>query len=271
MARRRHGRRQRNDKITGVLLGLTGVFLLGGLLTVWWWANSLPRPDTVTNCLPTGPSGVHLIVVDRSDPVSGQQAQRVRQVLNGFRDSAAVGTRFDVYTFEGNSSDQLDPVLRVCVPPKPEDANELWENPKIIRKNYEVKFAAEMQNVMDGLLAASERPTSPILESLRAAALSSLGEAPKGVPIKLTLVSDMIQHSDALSQFRSDMSFAQLSNSAIWPQLRAQLHGAETKILYVMRPSAMRGSRPIQSRGHQVFWEQVIGASGGELLSIEPI
>ena len=272
MARGKHKKKMAQDHIRGTLLTLVGLALLIGLgAAAWWVQNHSPQIDSVTNCPAKGPLSVHLVIIDRSDPISGQQAQRVRQVLNALKSEALVGTRFDIYTFEGNSDDQLDPILKVCAPGKPEDAQALYENPEFVRRTYEQRFSAVLDGVVDQLLTASTRPNSPIIETLKAAAQTSFGDMPSGANARVTLISDMVQHSDAASQFRDLADFAQLSRSSTWPSLQPRLRGAQVDILYLIRPSALRGRIPIQNRGHQAFWEQLISASGGQLHSIEPI
>ena len=81
----------------------------------------------------------------------------------------------------------------------------------------------------------------------------------------------MIQHTRATSHFKAEPSFAELAKSPLWPSLRPELKGADVKILYVLRPNAKRSSGPVQNRGHELFWEQLIAAGGGQLTKIDPI
>ena len=273
MARRHRQNRTRNDKLAGVGLAVVGLALLGALIAASFWVKtSRIAIDEATNCPLAGPLAVHAIIIDQSDRISGQQAQQVRQLLTKVRRDAAFGTRFDIYTFEGNATDELHPRLAVCAPGKPEDANELYENPDQIRKTYEEKFARIVDNALDALLQTDTLPNSPIIESIRAGSITSFSGAEVSPEhLKLTLISDMIQNSAHLSQFRSNAGFEQLSKSPSWPSLRPHLRGAKVRILYLMRPDAARDGKPIQSRGHQVFWEELVAASGGTLESFEPL
>jgi hypothetical protein len=235
-----------------------------------WWLRKTAIVLDAENCPQNGVRAIHLIMLDRSDPISGQQAQRIRQYVQKAKDDAPFGMRFDIYTFEGDTKSELAPILQVCAPGRPETANELIENPELIRKRYNEKFSGVLDKTIEDLLTASTRPNSPIIESLRAAAISSLGNAPK-VPIKVTLISDMIQHTAAISHFKSVPDFSALSKSMTWAAVRPSLHGAEVEILYLLRPAAMRGQSLIQNRGHQLFWEQLIAASNGQIQRIEPL
>lgn len=259
------------DKVTGLSLTAVGVVvlvLLGGLA---WWVSKTRVPVGPDLCPRSGPRAIHLIAIDRSDPITGQQAQRIRQTLEGIKLNTAPATRFDVYTFEGDSEEVLRPLLSICAPPRPEDANELIENPDRVRKRYEEGFEQVLSEAIDGLLHASTRPTSPIMESIRAAAQTSFGVYESGqVPLRATLISDMVQNSAALSHIRSIPNFDQLAQSQQWVSLRPDLRGADVDILYLFRPQAVRSGAPIQNRGHQFFWEQYVTAGGGRLRSIQP-
>jgi len=270
--RGRRARRERGDKATGILLGIAGIVLIAALAGGAWWLRKVKEPLDADNCPRSGPKAVHVIMIDRSDPMSGQQAQAVRQRVEKLKNEAGFGTRFDVYTFEGDAKNEMRPIVRVCAPGRPEEANELIENPEFVRRRYEERFSQILDRSVTELLKVSTLPNSPIIESLKAAALTSFGPLTAGqVPLHVTLVSDMVQNTAMLSQFRSEPNFPQLAKSPAWTSLQPDLKGADVDILYLVRPEARRGVAVIQSRGHQLFWEQLIAASDGRLNSILPL
>jgi hypothetical protein len=122
------------------------------------------------------------------------------------------------------------------------------------------------------LLKAASRDNSPIIESLRAATLTSFGAITEGqASLHVLLVSDMVQHSAQFSQFKADSNFQQLARTPGWAALRPNLKGADIEILYLLRPSAKRANVSIQSRGHQMFWEQLVQDGNGIIKKFEPI
>ena len=270
MARRKRRRDAFNDKMRGSLFAVLGIAMIASLAAGTYWVRSTRTAvDGATFCPQSGPRAVHVILVDRSDPVTGQQAQRIRQVIQQIKTSAEVGTRFDVYSFEGDSINELPPRFTICVPPR--EANEWIENPARIRKRYEDGYSKAVDAVVDDLLTASTLPSSPIIESFRAAAQTSFGAFEGAqIPFRVTLVSDMVQHTNAVSHLRAEPNFQQLSHQQVWASLRPHLKGAETNILYVLRNSAMRKNESVQNRGHQAFWNELIADAGGRLVSIEP-
>jgi hypothetical protein len=273
MVRRKRRTKGLSDGVSGILLTVVGLAIIAGLGGgLWWVKHSRPQLDQETNCPKSGPTGIHVILFDRSDPITDQQAQRIKQAIEKFKTEAPFGLRFDLYTFEGDTAHVLAPKLRICALGKPEDANQLIENPEIVRKRYETRFAAVIDQTVSDLLRALTQKTSPIIESLHAAAITSFGPVERGqMPLRITMISDMVQNTPLYSQFQSESNFQQLSRNNAWVSLQPQLKGAEADILYLQRPTAMRNRVPIQNRGHQAFWEQLIAASGGRLNSMEPL
>lgn len=272
MARQRR-RKDRSDRMSGLALGAFGILLIFGLIAGNHWVRTAKqKTDAETLCPLSGPKAVHALIIDRSDPITELQAQRVKQVVHVLKTNAEFGKRFDIYTFVSKPGQALEPVLRICSPGKPENANELIDNPKRVRKTYEDRFSSVIDKTIDDLIKSSMRHRSPILESLRAAAQKSFGEFVAGdTPLRLTLISDLIQHSSSLSHYRVKPDFGRLKGSFLWASLRPQLKGAEVDALYLLRPEARRNGAPVQTRGHQVFWEQVIAHGGGVVQKIEPL
>jgi hypothetical protein len=273
MARRGRKSRGLTDGQTGMLLGLGGMTLIAALAGGFWFVKtSRPFLEPETNCPRSGPKSVHVILFDRSDPISEQQAQRIRQAIDKFKNDAPFGLRFDLYTVQGDTQHAIQPKLRICALGKPSEANALIENPDLVRRRYETKFAAVLDQAVGELLRGSQEKNSPIIESLRAAAISSFGSVEAGqIPLRLTLISDMVQNTALSNQFQTEPNFQKLSRTAAWPALQPQLKGADVDILYLLRLSAVRKGTPIQNRGHQLFWEELVAASGGHVLGIDPI
>lgn len=272
MVRGRRARRDRGDKAVGLALALVGIVLIGVLAGGAWWVRKTKVTLDADNCPQTGIKALHVIMIDRSDPISGQQAQGIRQHVEKLKNNSSFGTRFDVYTFEGDTKHEMQPVVRVCAVGRPEDANELIENPDFVRRRYEERFSIILDRGLADLLQESKRANSPIIESIRAAAITSFGPiSPGKIPLNLTLSSDMVQNSALMSHFTSDPNFMQLSKNSTWTALQPNLKGADVDILYLIRREAKRGSVMIQNSGHQMFWRQLIAASGGRMNMILPL
>jgi hypothetical protein len=270
--RDRSRRKKRLDYFAGATLMVVGLLALGAMAGAAWWlkANEV-EIDQSTNCPKTGPQSVHLMIFDRTDPVTAQQAQRIEQYVTRLMKDAGAGQRFDLYTVEGDTHKILQAVLEICSPGQGKDASELYQNPAHIQQRFETKFVDVLQRTVNELLQASKRPASPIIESMRAASINSFGSLDSRVPLHVTIVSDMVQHSPLLSHLKTAPNFRELIRSEAWRALQPDLRGADVDILYLLRPTALRAGVPVQTRGHQSFWEDLIPAANGRVMSIQPI
>jgi hypothetical protein len=273
MARRSRNRRTQSiDVFTGILLAIVGLVILGLLVGFLWWLKKTKVVlDESSNWPVAGPRAVHALIFDRTDPIFQQQAERIRQRMKELRESASFGTRFDIYTVEGDTKNLLTPVLTICSLNRPEEANEFIENPELIKQRYEQRFVAVLERTIEELLRASSRPTSPIIESMKSASISSFGPfEQRKSPFRMTMISDMIQNTPVYSHILSEPNFTQLARSPAWRALQPNLFGAEVNILY-LRSNQQRSGRLIQNQGHQIFWEQLISSSNGRLTSVETL
>ncbi len=186
---------------------------------------------------------------------------------------ARAGERFDLYVGEGDGVNVLAPSVSLCSPGRGEDANGLYQNPGLIQRAFEERFVAPLQKEAARLLEPAARSTSPVLESLRAVAVSSFGGLAGSRPeLRLTIVSDLVQHSALNSHFRGETDFSDLERRPQWQSLRANLSGVSVTVMYLLRPNARRpNGAAVQNRGHQLFWERAIRANGGEIVALEAL
>jgi hypothetical protein len=272
MARRRRQKRDW-DKARGIVFMIIGLVLISALGGAWYWVSkNRTQLDAASNCPVTGPTAIHVILIDRSDPIQPLQAQQVRQTIDRYVKSAKIGERFDLYTANGDAGNVLTAVASVCNPGRGDQANELYQNPQMIQRQFDTKFLKPLESSLVELLKSGTTKESPILESIRAAAVASFGSTePNTIPLQMTIISDLVQHTALYSQFRTDGSFADLAKRPEWRSLQANLKGAKVDVLYLLRAEARRGNVPIQNRGHQEFWGKAFEASGADRITITPL
>jgi hypothetical protein len=271
--RSREKKKKRLDLLAGVLLAFLGIVVLIALAGGTWWLQSKHvEIDEATNCPKDGPRAVYALLFDQTDPITEQQGEQIKQYVNRSSDSAVTGQRFDLYTVEGDTQRLLTPVLQICSPGNGKKANPIYENPEMIERKFQTRFKDVLQRTVDQLLEVSSKPYSPIIESMKAAAIESFGPYQQTkIPLGLTIISDMIQNTPLNNHFRAVPNFKELGRSSSWRSLQPDLRGANVEILYLLRPSAVRGGVPIQNRSHQLFWEDLIRASNGHIISIQSI
>ncbi|MXX75990.1 MAG: hypothetical protein F4210_12710 [Holophagales bacterium] len=154
-----------------------------------------------------------------------------------------------------------EPLLTVCHPGDPEKASEWTENPRLIRRRLEERFRQPLEALFRELLGREEAPTSPLMESVQSVAVSYLGrEEYMDIPKRLTLVSDLMQHSEYLSFFRQPVDYDAFARSHGADALSTDLRGTAVEILFVQRRAHGRLS---DTRSLIDFWERWIEDQGG--------
>jgi hypothetical protein len=166
MARRsRQKRAAYMDRSIGLLLILVGIVLIRLLIGgAWWIDRSTPTIDAETNCPVSGHKVVHVLMFDRSDPISGQQAQRIKFGVNELKRTADFGYRFDIYTFEGDSKSALEPNHDNLYP----RCKRAYSEPRIFKEKVRrTVFRCPRQD--SGRVVAGIKPTISIRSNFSAA------------------------------------------------------------------------------------------------------
>lgn len=262
MARsRRRSRRHRRrgsaaaQKIGGAALGVLAVGLAVAMV--------LFRPDAVerdpdTMCPDSGPSRVTALVVDTSDrigPVS-------RADILGRLDDMIGESRPDelVLVYE-TAAGVRRPLIEVCNPGDPDTADPLFSNPELIRKRLEEGFRQPLDRLFRELVTRAPARRSPLMETIQAISVTVLARRPyAGIPKRLILVSDLLQHSDHLSVYDHSLEYGPFAESRAAAALSTNLEQVAVEILFVLREShsQVAGTRQLVR-----FWERWLEAQGG--------
>jgi len=234
------------------------------VLVVSWRVEPAPR-DPETMCPEDGPSRVTAILVDTTDRVGATS----RADILGRLDDLVAATRPDemmiVYDTSGSLADAgvAAPRLTVCNPGDPDAANPLISNPERIRRRLEEDFHAPLARLLEELVDADEAAVSPLMESIQTVSVTVLARRPyAGVPKRLVLVSDLMQHSEHLSLYGHSLDYDAFARTAGAAALRTNLRDVPVDILFVARRAHARfgGDFPLIE-----FWERWIGEQGGRL------
>jgi hypothetical protein len=242
---------------TGCIAAITVVALS------WTQMNRVPV-DARNSCPLAGPVAVHAVLLDRSDPITPLQAQRLGQVVGQVVDEAEIGERIDLYVLTRDGTAAMRPLLSLCRPKS--DGNPWYENQRRIHDRYVSRFRQPLDDELKKLTEPSTTETSPIMQSIKAVCVAAFGELPPGTPVHLTIASDMIETSSLLNHYKQ-RDFAAFSQTVGYKEVLADCHGAKVNILYLVRPRDAR----VQDRKHELFWEQFFDHMNATLIKLEAI
>ncbi|WP_157970923.1 hypothetical protein [Pseudogemmobacter bohemicus] len=183
----------------------------------------------------TGPVGETVILLDLTDPLSPAQHAQLMTWLEKEIDDAPQGTQFTL----GVVSD--DPTLwgatdPLCKPQTAASANNLTQNARIIDERYQQKFLQPLREKLTLMVRSSGAKRSPIMESLQALVSDTPGFITSEVPRRIVMVTDLLQHSDALSFYRGG-DWESFRKSPAFQRIGATLVDAEIRIYQVPRPT----------------------------------
>lgn len=249
------------------LLGIFNLLVVAGVIAgISYFAMTL-RPtafDPDTLCI----SGIvpphRVVIIDKTDIYSVEQAALIEQVVLNERDGLAVGERLSLFELDASGHLAETNEFSLCNPGSGEQVNPLYRNPDRIQARYEALFDAPLQRALSDLMIPKEAPQSPILE-----ALAELVQAPsmsQSVPgRRIVLVSDMLQNSDIFTVYgRSGVALTDRlppvdeAVQAIRDQYGMGLAGVTIEIHLIER----RNWESDQNGPLRAYWTQVFNQLG---------
>ncbi len=263
----------------GLVLGWTGAAAALGLLV--FAGVSLARlravrasidPDSL--CPAGTPPAIIAVLVDSSDALSALQQTRIRQLLDRELAHLPRGARVDVYRATARAGALAKPLFRKCAPAPASAAQSGWsENPQSLQKLRRERFEKPLQAALAQAMKASPRPVSPILETIAAASTQSFGSLDLKDPsaqapaLRMIIISDFLQNSPLLVQYRPYPDIAEFSRSPAWTATRPVLDGVRLTLLYISRPESMT----LQNERHRLWWCSYFKMRGAAACRMERI
>lgn len=264
MARNRRLQRQRKQNWWGALLLGVVIIVAISIGVVYWYLQQYTvklNPDTL--CPKDGPLALTVILVDRTDRLNTVQREAIRVRLDEVRAQTPRHGRIALFSIGPTEQELLRPEADLCNPGAVTEASQVYQNIRRVEQRWQT-FNQRLAQAVETTVQSGEQPASPIMESIQSAALSTFARATPQMPKRLIVVSDLLQHSPALSLYQRLPRFADFKTTEGFRQLRAPLAGVEVEILYLRRPTA----RSIQSKALIEFWQQYVGENGGLLTRI---
>jgi hypothetical protein len=235
---RRHGsgRNESGKFVTAVYVGFA-IIAIGAVAMGFYWMSRTAEamaldPDTLCP-LSTGPTEETVLLFDLTDPLtpaqSGQLIQRIESTLT----EAAIGTQFTMGVVSPEASSWgATPAL--CKPRSDKDVSALTQNLAQVQARYEERFLLPLRANIEKMIGSTGADSSPIMESLQALLADTPGFLTSDVPRTVIIVSDLLQHSEAMSFYRGE-NWSSFSASPDFERLSRSLQDAEVLIFRIPR------------------------------------
>ena len=209
------------------------------------------------------PTEENVIAIDQSEAFSPTQKEQVKQTLTAQMlddQSVPVGSHVTVYAFGKDdfkydgSGQTIKPVLSVCKPSH--EGNEWTQNVKKMERKFQSEFMGRLNAEIDKATSTALGGRSPIMEMIQFISLeSAISLGSEGKPKHLTMVTDLLQNSEAYSDYRQKNGQKSEPSSSLITNLK----GWDVKVLSIKRYGK---DQLIQDQSHSTNWTSWFEKSG---------
>lgn len=263
--RDRYRRRRRGHGLPPWLAAL-GILMLVVLVGAGGWfayqQMQADRIDAATLCPVDGATGSLAILLDMTDPLGATQAINLKAELSEFVMGSPRGTLVGL----GRVSDQpgeLGAAFAACRPMTGAEGGDLTRNSEMLEAQFQERFLKPFRAEVSSLLDAREAKNSPIMEGLQALLGGMRTVATHGGVRRAVIVSDLLQHSDAMSFYRGD-DWNSFKASSSYARLAHTLEGTDVILIRVPRPSARVDAAAVDD-----FWVRYLEAQGADSVDVK--
>ena len=112
--------------------------------------------DPKTLCRSEGPSAITAILLDRTDSFMPTTKSDLETRIWNLLDKIEENHEISLFAVDPTHGGSLDPIIKVCSPGDPENVDHLTQSEAIIRRNWQQKFRAPLEEELRKLLTNKE-------------------------------------------------------------------------------------------------------------------
>ena len=131
-------------------------------------------------------------IIDKTDPWSTQQKERIKKIIIRTKSNLQLHERLKIHLLDKNGLQADSPAFDLCNPGRGEQASPIYENPRQIQQRFDSKFSEPLEIILNRLLEPGVAPSSPLITSVNIFADSVHQQ-------KLILVSDLMENEGTIS------------------------------------------------------------------------
>lgn len=228
------------------------------------------------------PAATTILLLDTSDPLAPAHEAELGRLLREMNSEFQVQEDSDFFVapleelvvYELNEDiGALEPSLTLCNPGVNPNVWEWWrslfEGRALAQRRWE-----QFDHEINSMFAVEEKPaqsSSPLIEALgvivprHTPSRRSFGDAVK--PVHLILYSDLLQHSESLSQYGAYPPAEQVLTTSSTRHLGTDLTGVEVSLFRLERARDARW----QTREHYYWWTRLVQEFGGQVIRQESL
>lgn len=259
MARSRRKRRGNSGgSITTIALLSAVIIGLGATYGFFKYkASQRVALDPETLCPVTGPVASTAVLLDLSDPVARPTLQNIVNELAKLIPAIPQGGQLVVYALTETAS-TIEQKFGGCSPGDGSAVDPIIANPRQAQEQWELGWRKPLDAFIESIDNTVSGSRSPIMAGIQQADLQLFhaSSAPTG-PKSLVIISDMVEHTDAFSMFKSGADFAVFEKSPARRMFAADLRDINVTLLLVRRLKS-----PVKENDLLAFWTAWFAENG---------
>lgn len=264
MAKKRPSRNRKKGNTSAIVTGtfalLVSAGLLAGIGIFAYQAYSRTKLDDAL-CPVTGPVAVTALLLDTTDPITNKTLTDARNKFEDVMAQTTIGELVAIYGLT-ESPGELVTMFEGCNPGDGSTVDQWTSNPKLQQKKWEDAFGKPLDEISRKLPEGKVGNQSPIMAAIQSIKLKVFDRHKRpDTPRSLIVMSDMIEHTDLYSQYKSDLDIATYKNSPASADYRTSLKNIDLTIWYIDR-----GIKKFDGRQLIDFWaEWVVDNEGASM------
>lgn len=260
MARRK--RRSRGGSSAGLIiatvcLAVLSLGIVGGYGWLRYKASANVAVDQASLCPVGGPKSETAILLDVTDPISDTTALDLRNQFQKIVADVPVGGAIDIYALTAKEGELIQ-TFHGCNPGSGANVDEWTSNPRLAQARWEKGFQKPLADIAGKLSVGEAGKLSPIMAAIQKINLEVFASAAPGMPKHLYIASDMLEHTDAFSNYRDGASYQKFQASPARDKYRTSLDGVMVRILAFQRPNTKFSMEDLGG-----FWAQWVKNNNG--------
>lgn len=255
--------------IGGAILIMLVIGVIGGLI-FYKFSHKASKIDVTTNCPVAGPVSSTAVIFDTTDTISQIQRLAIEQEFGEIVRQIPRFGELSVYAL-GNKGEVTKADFARCNPGEAKDVDWLTEGQRLVVRRWQEGYRNPLDLVLRKMVEATPSEKSPILEAIQAVNLQTFGPLRSGdhgpLPLRLVIVSDLLQNSDLLSLYSKIPDSKQFTQSEAYRKIRTEMRNVDVEILLIRRQT----KKGIQGQDLLKFWQELISAQNGRLVHFKPL
>ena len=205
-----------------------------------------------------------VLVLDTTDSLNRAQKSSVKNVVEKLVSSTPRYGALAIYAVSPDEQRQSQSIFYRCNPGRKSEIDPKFANPAKIEQEWKEGFHLPLNDTLERNLESGGANSSPIMESIQWVAIQEFGPlADVGIPLKLVVISDFLQHTTGYSHYRVHPIFSGFENSQYYRKVKANLQDAQIELWFVRRNTGRQDS------SLENFWRTYFLAQGTNSVSIE--